>query len=409
MEPQPGSIDGEWDFTGSNTQYLTHKLHPYLAAMIPQIPEKLLSIYIKDERTRILDPFVGGGAVIVEAHLRNLDATGFDINPLSVIIAKAKTTPIPIEFLDKARLLFDKIYPKVDLELPVFSKNSRIEYWFKPYMFESLAKIRSTIREVVYEFNAYQPEIENLFKCIFSKTVRDVSLTYRNEIRLRKLQGKDLEAFSPEVFHEFQKRMVESFDCVGNLNPRNRLPKVFQGDAKNIPLEDKSFDLVITSPPYGDLRNSIPYAQFSKNMLYWLGLGDQAVAQIREGALGQKNKSKKAPEVPTLRSALSNMDDLESKVRAHSFYFDYWKALEEISRVTSERIIIVIGHRMLNGQKIDNAAITTEMMFKVGWKLESLFSRNIKGKRIHRKMCVGNNGNGGTVDTESILVYVPQK
>jgi len=52
-----------------------------------------------------LDPFCGSGGVLVEAKLLGRNSVGVDINPLAVIIAKAKTTPIdsqPLMFMERA-------------------------------------------------------------------------------------------------------------------------------------------------------------------------------------------------------------------------------------------------------------------------------------------------------------------
>ncbi len=87
------------------------------------------------------------------------------------------------------------------------------------------------------------------------------------------------------------------------------------------------------------------------------------------------------------------------------FYHDYFTALREIVRVTAETVVIVIGHRILDGVVIDNAAITTELMAQLGWQLEERFARDIRRKRINKKMATGNTANGGTIDSEAILVY----
>lgn len=89
------------------------------------------------------------------------------------------------------------------------------------------------------------------------------------------------------------------------------------------------------------------------------------------------------------------------------FYSDYYSALAEITRVTSKRIIIIMGHRILNDVLIDNAQITIEMLDELGWELQTRYMRTIRGKRIHRKIAFGNNSQGGTIDTESILIFVP--
>ena len=82
-----------WDFNLHDTKYLTHGFHAYPAKMIPQIADKLLSEFGKNANV-VFDPFCGTGTSLVESKLRNIDSIGFDLNPLALLIANVKTTPI---------------------------------------------------------------------------------------------------------------------------------------------------------------------------------------------------------------------------------------------------------------------------------------------------------------------------
>jgi hypothetical protein len=375
--------------------------------MIPQIPNTLLARYATSA-TKILDPFVGGGSVLVEAYLANHKAIGIDVNPLAVIITRAKTTSIRENALLKILKNFPRAFHESEPLIPDFPSNSQIDYWFKPYMFEPLGRLRAAIHTVVESVDETEREdMNNLMDCIYSNTVRGVSLTYRGEVRLRRLQGADLDNFNPDVFYEFKKRMEDTFARVSQL-PRHSRPNVYEGDVRNIGSLNQEYDLVITSPPYGDIKNTIPYHQFSKNMLYWLGLGEAALNRIKNDSLGAKNSDKKLVPSATLQHTVDLMRKPNLIHEAMCFYTHYQEALVALTKVTSQRIIIVIGHRILDGTVIDNPTITTEMMQTIGWRLETRFDRNIRKKRINRKMGFGNNAQGGTIDSEAILVFIPE-
>jgi tRNA G10 N-methylase Trm11 len=408
LDKEVGEKLKDWDFVGVDTQYATHGLHTYLAAMIPQIAKRLLAIYA-NKNSRVLDPFVGGGAVTTEAYLADISATGVDINNLALIISRAKSTPISEDILNLISKNIQEAYNSSKPDILTFTDRSQVDYWFKDYMFEPLSRLRHAIYLLVEQVNDHQKnDILQFLQCVYSNTVRGVSLTYRNEIRLRRLQKDDFDNFNPHVYEEFIKRLIDSMDRVRKLPLNTRAIDILEGDARLLPFADNSHDLVITSPPYGDIRNTIPYLQFSKNMLYWLGFEDEDIDKIRRNSLGSRNDCKDLPYSKTLREAVGAMTKESAIHDAKCFYDDYYQALKEITRVTSQRIIIVIGHRVLNNVLIDNAAITSELLNHLGWSLETRYERNIPGKRLHKKMAFGNNAQGATIDKESILVYIPQ-
>ena len=95
-----GNIIDEWTFKNADTQYLTHGIHPYPARMIPQLAEKLILNYSK-EQSWVLDPFCGSGTVLVESMLNNRNSIGNDINPMALLLTKVKTTKLNKEKLTK--------------------------------------------------------------------------------------------------------------------------------------------------------------------------------------------------------------------------------------------------------------------------------------------------------------------
>src|SRR5437899_3296031 len=77
IRQQPSKPGEEWQFSSKGTLDFTHGIHPYVAAMNPHLAKELLRRVVPPEG-RILDPFVGGGAVLVEALLRRVAGEGID-------------------------------------------------------------------------------------------------------------------------------------------------------------------------------------------------------------------------------------------------------------------------------------------------------------------------------------------
>ena len=76
---------------------LTHPFHAYPARLHPATAKHLVE-FVGEGAARaqpIVDPFCGSGTVLVEARAAGLRAIGVDLNPLAVLIARAKTWTVP--------------------------------------------------------------------------------------------------------------------------------------------------------------------------------------------------------------------------------------------------------------------------------------------------------------------------
>lgn len=385
--------EGTWDFGGVDTQYATHGLHTYLAAMIPQLAHRLIEMYVPAGGS-VLDPFCGGGAVLVESLLNGRDATGRDINDLAILISKAKTTHIPPGDIAATRISVLEQALQYRGEPLSFAPTDYVEYWFKPDMMTPLTALRYAVDDID------DRDVRNLFRAIFSATVRDVSLTCRNEIRLRRMADEDRERFNPDVFDRFENRARIAALQVGDLAAGARAD-VEKGDARSLEFSDSQFTAIICSPPYGDERNGVPYVQFARNMLMWLGVTRAEVMETKANTLGWAKDDKKAPPSGTLLRALEVIDHHPRGLReAVAFYDDYYQTLKEMARVTAHRIMVVIGQRVLRGTVFDNAAITVDLMAEIGVPLEARHLRKLPSKRLPKMREFG-----AAIDTEHILVF----
>src|SRR5258708_1805526 len=76
---------------------LTHPFHSYPARMHPATARVLVELVAAGapRGAPLVDPFCGSGTVLVEARAAGLPAVGVDLNPLAVLIARAKTWTAP--------------------------------------------------------------------------------------------------------------------------------------------------------------------------------------------------------------------------------------------------------------------------------------------------------------------------
>lgn len=382
------------NFMGVETQHSTHSIHPYVAAINPPLAASLINHYVPEGEV-ILDPFCGGGGVLVEAVLQNRRAIGCDVNPLAVLITQTKTTHLPSSRTLPVYLATVEKAEKLARSIPTDDVPDVIRFWYRDDSLAPLNALQKVIGEIENEAQ------RRLFQIILSATARDVMLTYRGEIRLRKLQGKDLERFQPSVFAAFKKRAFSAIKSVSEL-PAGSRADVFTMDCRKL-TQQQSCHTVITSPPYGDDKNGVGYFQFSRNMLFWIGVSLEEQKRQREAFLGcGVDAHEKLEFSKTLQQTLSVIG---ARKTAHfrealNFYSDYFNGLKCFASVAHERVIVVIGDRVLSRTRINNGHITTEFMRELGWGLEHYYTRQLIKKRIANL-----GGDGGGISLEHVMVF----
>jgi tRNA G10 N-methylase Trm11 len=383
------------DFNGRETQHSTHAIHPYVAAINPPLARTLIENYVP-VGGRVLDPFCGGGGVLVESILSGRSPVGLDVNPLARIISSAKTTHI---HYGRLRSAYEEIQEKAQPLLPHSRPPSdpNLTYWFTPRCLEALTALSQAVNQVA------EPDSRMVFQTALSAAARDVMLTYRGEVRLRRLEPEDLKRFRPDAFISFGKRAELAIQRVSGL-PEGSKTDVKLADAKTIPCTDHSFDAVICSPPYADDTNGVGYFQFSKYMLLWLGWSNEMIAEWKRRFLGGNHREGLAETPPstTLANALSlirlRSEDHASVVT--KFYSDYLVCLREMFRVSRKWVIIVIGNRVISRTAINNGQVTFELCNSFGGELHDYYTRSIRKKRIKDL-----GGDGGGTTGEHILIF----
>lgn len=383
-------------FGGRETQHSTHALHSYVAAINPPLVEALIDTYFP-KGEKILDPYCGGGGVLVEALLSGYDCAGIDINPLAVILSKAKTTQLPQQEITKTgEKILERSRKRIS-SVETSIVNPHVSFWFREENLKDILALSETTKEVISK----KEDLKPLFQAILSATIRDVMLTYRGEVRLRKLQGKDLNRFTPDTFRSYEQRLKLASARVSAL-PTNVSCDVKFADIRKMPFKDREFYGIICSPPYADDKNGVGYFQFSKNMLAFLGFDNESLKKHRSLFHGMEKMAKNPPKSTSLKHSLAHVHkiDEDKYIEAVAFYADYAVALAEMKRVTQKWIIVVIGNRVLARTAFDNAAITVEFFKNIGVNLHDHYTREIKKKRIPNL-----GGDGGGISLEHVLVF----
>jgi len=170
---QQVKIDPSWSFsdkTRKDTTYISHGYHRYPAKFIPHIVSRLAEKYTR-VGDFIVDPFGGCGTTLVESKVMGRPSIAVDINPVAVLITKAKITPIDLVKIEKEFFILknrlEKYSEKTRVKAP---KHERIDYWFKPEEKIKLAFIFAEISKIKNQ------DVQDFFFCGFSNILKNCSI-----------------------------------------------------------------------------------------------------------------------------------------------------------------------------------------------------------------------------------------
>lgn len=257
----------------------------------PQLVEILLSTYASHDSV-VLDPFAGSGTLLYEAGRKNLHANATEINPAAYYLArmytlfnrKASTRGRIVAALDEA------LHTYFPPELPLFAVTTR------PRSREDTSQ---RLKKMWHEL--HNPDERRLFETLL--ILADFFDANSNPRRLLTTWTK-------------LRSMIEAF-------PYSTQPiKVFNRDARMLPLSDHCIDLVITSPPYINVFN---YHQQYRQSAEALGWDLLAVAKSEIGS----NRKHRANRFLTVVQYCLDMSQVFGE-------------LERVCR-KSARVIVIVG------------------------------------------------------------------
>ena len=419
QSPSYVTSNNDWDFVNANTHKFTHGIHPYPARMVPQIAYRLIKRYSKPYDL-VLDPFCGSGTVPAEARIMKSDgsaekemprnAIGNEISPLALLLSKVKSEIYDVVQLDKnvSSLLVKieevsspKSRGKHVQKIPTEADFPRLNYWFKPHVVENLAAIKDCI-------NMFRDlDFRNFANVCFSLTVLRVSNIYNpGDTFVKRLKPEELRKHNPKVFETFKAILTGTAAKVKDFSrmcsEKTEVDITFS-DARHLPFSDSSIDLIVTSPPYGEEKNTVGYARWSRLSSLWLGYKSSQLHALEKISLGARNYTSFTMPSETLNGIMSDVakQDAALAATANSFFQDYYTCLEEMARVLrpNQYCCIVVGNRSLKRRRIPMDIVTKEFGEKAGLRQEITHFRKIPTKAIPW-VCA----RGETIAQESIVV-----
>lgn len=282
LQARTDSDDAYWDFSRNYRRSHGHALFPYPAMMVPQLQGALLDDLLAVDPTIdwCYDPFAGSGTVLTECMRRALSFVGTDLNPLAALIMMVKARPLKEATLQSAvDAVLERASNGRSAQVVTFSGRDK---WFSQDALASLAKLRSAIQA-----QPGRPTRRFLWVCL-AATVRLVSNSRTSTFKLHAYPPEVLSTRSVDVLQTFQKVASEAVAQMGEQYSELRSSgalvngrytgqvRVHHADALRDDAWQKDMlaDVLMTSPPYGDNRTTVPYGQHSYLPLMWIDRAD---------------------------------------------------------------------------------------------------------------------------------------
>jgi len=377
-------IDHSWSFsdkTRKDTAYITHGYHRYPAKFIPQIVSRLVEKYTK-EGDFIVDPFGGCGTTLVESKVMGRPSIAVDINPVAVLITKAKITPISPDKIEKEFAILQKKLETYNENTKVKAReHERIDYWFKPEDKRKLAFIFAEISKIKDQ------DVQDFFFCGFSNILKNCSIWLQKSNK----PTRDFEKKPSDPIKTFAKQIkmmlrgnIRLFQLLLEKGYLKIPSKVVCTDARTIPAKDNSISLIVTSPPY---VTSYEYADLHQLTALWLEY-TKDLSDFRKRFIGTSYHSKKdlilnSSIAESIREKLLDIDKKTAE-EVSTYFSEMNQVFVEMKRMLKKggKTCIVIGNTSLKGVEILNAEVFVEQLQNLGLKIADIIKREIPSKNL---------------------------
>jgi len=389
----------DYDFLKQSYASAYPNLHRYPATMLPQIGIKLLKDF-DITFGNLLDPYCGSGSSFASGLEQGIrEMYGFDINPLAILISKAKFTKVSVNaIIEKKMELRNAIFEFIKDEnnpntLPL-PKITNIDFWFSQEVLQGLNVIKHFIYKIENE------ALRNFFLVPFSETVRQCSYTRNKEFKLYKMKPEDILNFNPDVYGVYFKKLNDVIFIYSNIY----FPKLTENvnievNYKKFEHQPEFFDTVLTSPPYGDSRTTVAYGQFSTLSNEWIGID---YARKIDGMLMGGKKAKYLYTKGVIADYIAEIEKKDTKraLEISAFYEDLKYSIHKVADSVKKggKVFYVVGNRTVKSIQLPTDQFIAEQFERHQFKHVTTIQRALSSKAMPSRNSPTNQ-KGKTVNT----------
>ncbi len=380
----------------------------YPAVMVGPVQKILLNDVLNGRQmAKIIDPFHGSGTALYEAFEINpqFELYGIDINPLANLITKAKLQGVDFNIEEDINIIKQYLndanlyYPLVDF--------TNINKWFRKDIICDLSKIKYAIGQI----DSFKNRI--FFWVMMSNVIRKYSNTRSSTYKLHVKRQDKIDAMRNNVLSDFIELISKNYSFYIKASQHYRLVK---GDTlKELDkFNENFFDVLITSPPYGDNATTVTYGQFSILILHWIDKRDLEIdgwefenfSKIDRESLGGYDKNNGNEKFSSyIAELITKIEDSDKKKKVKVFFEDYFLFLDKAYKVTKDYIIMTLGNRTVNGVNIELVDFTKNYLIDCGMTLTYEGKRNIYSKRTPKIIATNDGKLIYSMNEEYVVIF----
>lgn len=360
---------------------------------------RLVNAFLKELKIsgNVFDPFSGSGTTLLASRHNNLNSFGIDVNPISVLVAKAENEIYNGSDIENLILEIENLKiisePKEVLQTPFELAHKVFNY----EILQSLLQLKAHIKKIQDE------KIQNLFFVAWLSIIENVSnikkegngIKYKNRKRTSKGYIKiDQDVWEKQVFPNDKFSFVKAkftkhleiilSDIRNNYGACVKQPKIFKGNSLEF---DKLFSDTIQftffSPPY---CNCFDYFEIHKVDL-WLGdfvKDKKEFRLLRNTAFRSNTNSLNYKPIIYKNDNLENLIALFDRERlwnkkipsvVRGYFDDTHTLLNKLYQQTVKGgyVGIVVGNSAYSGVIIPSDVLIADIAKQIGFKVKNIF------------------------------------
>lgn len=378
--------DDRW--TKETPYLIMHSIHAYPAKFPPFLASNAFE-YAEEEGvsiSKVADIFCGCGTTALESKRRDISFWGCDINPVAVLITKAKVENYDLNNIQNDYDRIIKLYKEKHEDNPFLKAKERLKYWYDETTYNNLFFLRESIKKALSTRNEVE---QNLFFCIYSAILKQCSRWLQKSIKPQ----VDPRKKAVDVSSEFTKRYRLTYMAIEEMIKNNNILKADHEieEANFLTYEDlPKVDLILTSPPY---VTSYEYADLHQLSSLWLEYADD-YRELRKGSIGSSYTDENIDHAVrslnnSAKSIIAKLEEKQCILRKRrsvaEYYSNMQKAVEKCFEMLNDNgmAVYIIGDSEMKGVKLDNSKHLIETMLECGFT-----DIKISKREVSKGICV---------------------